>query len=660
MNINLKRINWDLASRTIIIIFFIVFMLLATLTPTAPTGESDDYMLSTISLENRFSLRMTEKDVEQAKKDFPEHYAYIRASWDNGMPDYFSIVKGEVYPWYMGTYSITCIPMKILLKTLGLSQSYAFAITNIFWYVLSLLVVFFKLKVSRKNVFFTILLLVSTPTVLYYFWPSAEIFIFSLVVISLVYFTNSNHKLAGLFVSLAGTLNPAIMAYGAVIILDYFTKMYTESIQKGEKNIINVLLKNIKDIIILIICFLPSLTTFIYNYIHFKMFNLQNVLGLARTDLIFERFLTYIFDLNLGFLPYFTIALFLFFVIAIYGIFKKDRMSLMFILAFLLTVLTYSSTWHINCGMTGIARYNAWTFPIMIFFLTTQATRIISGKSVKKYLYSLLLCSSILTTTIVVYIRKSETGMDYRYFSPIASKILDNFPSLYNPYRYTFISRTNHIDGGYWEETTEPVIYTDKDGFIRKILLSPNTTTNLLDCIKGSESDLKEIKKELNDINDYNKWNYINIGKNIELKTKVYNAPEEFIASGDQDIQKFTKGVYGNEGSFNWLSSNALICLVSKKIEMHGLNSKFNIPIDLNRLSNESLKIDFYVNDILVESIPINKIGSYNIHIDKNKIKKADDQYYEIKIITNGVYNPYKAGVSQDNRDLSIQLEYLG
>ena len=94
--------------------FSILLFLGAILMPSFPVGESDDYMLSTISLENRFSLFIFPSDIEQAKSDFPEHMW----SWQNYVlmkTDY----PGILHPHYFGTYSLSCIPMKILLKHLG-------------------------------------------------------------------------------------------------------------------------------------------------------------------------------------------------------------------------------------------------------------------------------------------------------------------------------------------------------------------------------------------------------------------------------------------------------------------------------------------------------------------------------------------------------------
>lgn len=109
-------------------------------------GESDDYMLATEALQNHFSLRITEEDVKQAKIDFPEHAWYFQNSWDAGMPALFSIKDGEVYPWYMGTYSLVCIPMKICLQFLNLNQSYAFPLTNAILASIALWASFFILK----------------------------------------------------------------------------------------------------------------------------------------------------------------------------------------------------------------------------------------------------------------------------------------------------------------------------------------------------------------------------------------------------------------------------------------------------------------------------------------------------------------------------------
>ncbi len=123
------------------------------LTKSFPIGESTSYMISAITLQNHFSLDIRESDVKQARKDFPNHYKNIRHAYiaEQKKLCFFWDKNGTRYSWYMGTYSLVSIPMKILLKFLHLNQAYAFQITNVLFYIFSLLLVFYKLKTSEQK-----------------------------------------------------------------------------------------------------------------------------------------------------------------------------------------------------------------------------------------------------------------------------------------------------------------------------------------------------------------------------------------------------------------------------------------------------------------------------------------------------------------------------
>lgn len=641
---------YDNCSILLIILFAFVCLLLATRTPTIPAGESDDYMLATISLENRFSLKFLPSDVQQAKRDFPEHYEYIKFCYYMGFPYTYKTQSGDTYCFYLSSYSLACIPMKWVLKALHLSQSYAFAITNAIFYVLALLIVFYKLKANRKAVFFTILLLMCSPAIRYISWPSAEIFILSLVVISLVYFVNGRHKLAGFFVSIAGSLNPTIMMYGAIIIVDYFLDLFKTSKQNA-KSLLTIFKVNYFDIVKLGVCFLPSLLYYYYHGFVIKSTSSMIVYGTAPGT--WDRFIAFLFDLNFGFLPYFTIALFVFFVSSFIGIVKKDRRSILLLVAFLGTVGAYSLMVHINSGMTGIARYNVWASSIFIFSITTQSEKIFSKHGLQLVI-SLLLYVSAVISTFVVY----NSGVSYLHMSPVATKVLDNYPSLYNPFPYTFVSRVEHVDGGYYYE--KPVIYTTNKGIVRKILVTPETVNQVKDIIYGDKEDQAVLQKQINAIQKETGFQYINLGKSTNMKI-FKNYTDVFDPKVNKNLADSCEGVYGNEGNFHWLSPNALIRLnANKKIDsgIHIIFTTSDYLLSLN--PGVQLKVRILINDQHIKEVPIDGAKQYSVFIDRDQIPKPVDSIYNIKLLTNHYFNPSRMGISVDNRDLSIQLFYIG
>lgn len=483
-----------------------------------PVGESDDYMMPTISIINHGSLYITDEDIEQAKIDFPDFYGYLKDQYDNN--GFFNTPEVKAHSWYMGTYSTVCIPMKLLLKFIGLKQSYAFCITNCFFYILALLFVYFKLKQPKKIVLLTLLLLMCNPALFYVTWLSAEVFIFSLVTISLVYFANGQHKQAALIISIAGTLNMTIMVFGMAIIADYFIKLYQTSKTVQGNKFLTGIIHNWKDIIKFALCFVPSIITPIYNYIHFKAFNLQILYGgFLDNANIFNRFLSYLFDLNFGILPYFSIGLILFFIFVVYGILKRNIEAWLYAFGLFGTIWAFSIMSNINCGMTGIARYNIWVIPIAIFFLTCNIDKIISNGCLKNISYSGLALSAVLCALILINDGPMfPNKTTHIKMTPIASFVLDHCPALYNPYIYTFEVRTAGRTA--YSSITEPLIHINKNGYVRKALVLPENAQKLNECLTGDTQDMELLQAKIAEVRKRNGYQYLNFDSTTKLTVK--------------------------------------------------------------------------------------------------------------------------------------------
>ena len=77
------------------------------------------------------------------------------------------------------------------------------------------------------------MLLSLNPIVFYLTWISAEVFIYSLLGIAILHWTCKEYHRAAIVLSLAGTLNPTIMAIGIFMIIEYFIVLLKES--RGKK-----------------------------------------------------------------------------------------------------------------------------------------------------------------------------------------------------------------------------------------------------------------------------------------------------------------------------------------------------------------------------------------------------------------------------------------
>ncbi len=503
----IKENYYSKMSIAIIIAIGIILISAVTFRPLTRSGEVDSYMLPAISIEQRLSLFVNQSDIDKAQIDFPDMYQGVKTFNDLRSTKLVVVEDNKWISWYFPTYSIAALPIKLALKALGFNQSRTFLFTNILFFLLALIIVFKKLKLSEQKVFFTILLLISNPILFYVImWSSAESLIFSFIVMSLVFFSNKEYKKAGMLVSIAGSLNPTIMIYGAMIIVSYFIDIYNDNMNKERQSLVILIKKKYINVLLFGICFIPCLIPFIFNFTVIGKLNPTTVQGSVHN--IWQRFFSYLFDLNLGYLPFIPVIIIMFIIMGIIGIYKKNVPSMIYFISLFGTVLAFSIMSHINSGMTGISRYAAWSSPIMIFFITTVGSTFIKKSFWEKTFTILIYLSSIISFAVLVDYSRSPKH-DYTYHNSIASAVLNKLPQLYNPFYATFISRTEHIDGGYIY--CKPVIYTDNKKNIRKIMVTGSTVNELLAIVKGDNRSLEILKNEIDKIKNRDGYNYINI-----------------------------------------------------------------------------------------------------------------------------------------------------
>lgn len=539
------------------LLFFLLllYMVKATLTVPRPVGESDDYMFASVSFMRHLDFEITKEDYTEALKLFSE--IQLKNVFADSYKNKLLINReGKRFPIYFGIYSILCIPMIILLEFLKLSASYAFAVTNLIFFIVSMVVVYKFLPGSKLTILLSIAILGFSPAFYYTTWPSCEVVMFSFVVMSLVFWFRNNYRLAALFISLAGTMNPTIMIFGIVILLNYFIDLFKQEKVSGKTNIFRMIYHNTKDIFILALCFSVVLIPFILSYKYFGIFNLSA--ELKSSEYLLGRLKAYFVDLNFGFLPYFPLLLIAYTAVFIAGIFRKNIKVILSFLGFIGTVLMYSYMSHINCGMLTIARYNFWTFPIFALTALIAGKQVYHKVSAKRILSISFAVSVIYTSAVLINIMEEKKAYNWSYisFTPIAAAVLDNAPSLYNPLPSTFISRTVGVDGGY--TYCGPVIYTNTSGFIRKILLTPSTSGSLFKIISGEDKIVTEIKKAVEKADQAHtetEFYYINIEEswknNIKLTSPViYTDSKGLIRQillSPSDLDPFFEMITGDE-----------------------------------------------------------------------------------------------------------------
>ena len=512
MNLNMKHgVNPDTIIRVVIIVFFIALFVFICFVEPFAYGELDDYSFPVASILNTHNFAIEPSDIEYYRTLFPD-FAELTESYS--LSGFNTLDGTGELTWYFPVYSLVCVPLTVLFKLIHVKTVFAFQFTNYLFWLGSVLFVCKFLKTDDKRIRYVLMLLLTVnPIINYLTWVSAEVVIYSLIAAGMTCWYNRWFRRAAVFISAAAIMNPTVFMIGILMIIDYFINLY----QEGRKNKPAAVLA---DIISYGACYIIGLIPFGYFYYHTGHFNLSAAYDSYTSggENVFQRFFAYLFDLNYGLLPFFLVSLILFFIYIPLSIIRKKVRGLLFAAASLGLVFAYSLMVHINSGMSGISRYNAWGVVPLLFCVACFSP--FTKEKINRGI-SILLAASVSLTLIVTL----SNPFNYMEFSPIASFVLDNCPGLYNPLHSTFRSRTIHIDGGYAEYY--PVVYMTGDGVVTKILASSEYEDELI-MNYYSEINEEEYEAIVDSLTDDPA--YINIPRNLGVRPKPGCIPNQLPA----------------------------------------------------------------------------------------------------------------------------------
>lgn len=628
-----------------ICLYFIIISFINFKSIPLPVGEWDDYSFPVVSILNEFDFSVSDSDYHKFKLMFPE--------W-NSFSHYISFSKHIIYDgteltWYFPTYSIFAVPFIVVLQCLDLPLSYAFVILNIVAIIVFLIVIYRCLNVTKYTKVVTVLLCSINPIIFYINWISAEVLIYSLLGIAIVFWYNRDFNKAAFLLSIAGTMNPTVMAIGVAIIVDYFVCLY-KMWHKKESSIIGIQ----KRTFLFLCCFILSVVPFVYNYWHTGYINLTASYSyfLISDERPFERFVAYLFDINFGLFPYFPLILIWLFSIIFLSVLKIRYRFLLMISSFFLTIFAYSFMTHINCGMSGIARYNSWISVFMILIVCCYYDEVINKKIIDK-IFVITVFISILLSASIVYsfgpVRANKT-INHTFMTPIARFVLFNYPSFYNPLFSTFNSRVNHIDGGYVFQA--PIVYFDDKHCIRKILCKAEDFSVLVDKWIVGENELSQIKKKFEKLGDgvgyvsfenslqVQMFEYLGIGDNIFFHSEKYNAKKYIV-----------NGISEKEDNFSWTDGNK--ATMRFRVDEKYINKSLMLKIVLAGTFNGKQATTIKINgEIVYDGVVTN--GS-NIEFAFS----PKDRAVEMEFLLPGAVSPKSLGFSEDLRNLALAIKNI-
>ncbi|MEG1639702.1 MAG: hypothetical protein RR284_02140 [Ruthenibacterium sp.] len=506
------KVTWNTVTKAVILTASLFLLVIALLYHAPPVGEWDDFTLLTASLINDGNMSVSQSDVAAAKEIFPE----LASTIDSYILTGYKTGSGAEIAWYFGTYSAFCVPAVLLLRALGLETTAAFPLTNVLLLIFMMWTVQRKCRLAPPKKLFLLLLLIVNPIVFYVHWMSAEVFIYAFIVLTMQYWLNGEYAKAALAVSIVSTLNTLILVLGIFMIAEYLFKILKDNNALHWKTVIPCWLSHWKPIISYGLIYVIALVPFAYNFYYTGHISLpgaaigpENKIGA-----VFPRMWAYVSDLNFGYFPYYSLILAVAAVMLLLACMKKFVPYLKIIACFVCLIFVYSFMPHINCGMSGIARYNVWGAPILLFAVVYYISELFTAQNARRLAWVSVAGSTVFLAFIIYkynpILAKNTSGVA---FTPIAQKVLTYCPALYNPLGSTFNSRVNHIDGAYGYEL--PLYYADNTGEVRKIRANAESADTILEELKGSDADIKWLKEQLAKLGE--KESYVNIDRKHQL-----------------------------------------------------------------------------------------------------------------------------------------------
>lgn len=643
-----KDTFWDTLCKMCLIALLITYLVLAMLSPEHATGEVASFELPMISLTDRLSFQATESDYREAVSLFPAHVPALEGQYAIFPTD----AEGNRYPWYFGVYAPLCALVFNLLVAVRLNPIHTFDITNALALALSLWVVYKFFNVGKKRKLLILLFLGLSPVIPYIQWESYEVVMFSFVAVAATFWLSGKRKLSAFFLSIAGTMNCTVMAFGIMMIADYFWEIYLLS-EKSLKVFVFTCINRWKDILSYAVCFIPCLIPMAISYV--CLGNLYPTISMGYRpgqSPMWTRFLAYIFDLNFGLFPYIPIVLALFAVIGIKGI-KAGQHTLFFtFLGVIATIAAYSVQFHINSGATGIARYNSWLLPVIVLTTVFYIDRIFVSDTVRKVAKWLTVFSMAWCVFVVGLVYFSVYGGWYVAWNPLAETVLTYAPQLYNPLPSTFISRTTHVDGGYY--TSEPVIYSSRDGYVRKALLSSEMLDEAIQRLWAPADSSRVLEREIQKISSPGKFYYLNfpVGTHIkEVNPYELNTLAAFDGT-EQDAHRYiVDGISYTETDFAWTDGKeATLCArISEDI-----NDDLMLQINLRGIFQAPQKLEVMCGDtVLFEQIVEDALEPIIIFIPE---KFVQDRLLELSLRFPYAVSPEELGAGSDTRELAFAI----
>lgn len=634
-----KNINTYIVVYSILLLFLLMIVGRSTF-----MGENASYALPTVSFFNDGNFVLSESDWLIGEQEL--------TSWAQGYKDTQHIISGvfdkngEQLTWYYPVYSAFCVPFYGLCKLLQIPLEYSFRLANYVAFVLLLFGCNFLCKYKPATKLSMIIAMSMHPIVFMLKWTSAEVLIFCLLAASILLWLHDRYNLAALFCSVAGMMNNTVLFWGIVMIFEYMIMLFIRN--HKEERFFHIFLSRWKQVLVYALFYIPALIPMIYFWYYTGHITIQYFNSTSIDKIFFGRFRSYLFDLNLGMLPWFTVLLIMFLAFGIISLItRKNRKYTCLFLGCIGIMLCYSLHAHLNSGMSGIARYNAWNSVYLCigvpYYIETSFHKERFAKMVK-----CMVSGGFILTAFLLFFTWKIPDANYTIFGPVAKIVLDNFPSIYNPLPSTFNSRINHLDGGYNYQC--PIVYYDHDGNARKILVDAESTEEVKGFLHGNERDQEWLYDQLNSVTEEQ---YISVGRKHTLKkyASIESGETIWFVGDSWNADKYLNyGISVKENWGTWTDGNTVL-FAPMFIDGKAANQRYFLHISINNIFDRPQRMIIYCNGIEVFQDTLT--GEVEIIAP---LQSDEEGMLNISIALPDAISPREALGSADSRILGVGL----
>ena len=331
-------------------------------------------------------------------------------------------VDGKRYTHHFWAYSLTVLPMKMLLRLVHARWELdAFHLTNLILMLVALYAVLFGLPWPLGRRFWFAGLIVLTPVLWYLRWPSTEVFSWSCVVVSIVFFERRALPAAALVAGLGALQNPPVL----------FLALYAVLLALEPP-------RAFRRVAVTALCASVSLLPNAFYLWKFHRPSLMAIVGGFDDRLVsVHRVWSFVGDLNQGMLPYVPGLVLLGTTSAVLaiasGIQRRRWQEPALVAAMLVMIASCGVTPNWNAGEATIQRYTIWMMPLFAWLIvlhTPPRTRNLAW-------------GFVVAIQMVIALAGSSK-MFFLEHTRLARSVLTHAPSLYDPEPDIFAERLLH------------------------------------------------------------------------------------------------------------------------------------------------------------------------------------------------------------------------